>query len=176
MEERSLVAFQRADQLYREATAERKPEKIEAAKQALEEYRARYPRRRPSPLANYYLANLHYQDRAYEDARSAYTLALERGAKGDLALLCQLAIAYSWEAQGQYANALRAYQDGVARTTPKHFLFEEFLLAQARMQELQKEGPRAIDAYRQLLREHPESRRAQEIRSRIAFLEGQGSR
>ena len=175
-QEASLDAFSRAAQLYREVTAEGKLEKSGDARRVLEEFLAQHSRSRATPLAAYYLGNLHYRAQAFAEARAAYQQALQRGAKGDLALLSRAGIAYSWESEGQYANARRAYEETLAQLTPKHFLYEELVLAQARMQELQKDLPLALDTYRRLLKERPESRRADEIRSRIAMLEGLQSR
>ena len=175
-QETSLDAFSRAAQLYREVTTEGKLEKSEDARRVLEEFLAPHSRSRAAPLAAYYLGNLHYRAQGYAEARAAYQQALQRGAKGDLALFSRVGIAYSWESERQYADAGRAYGDTLAQLTSKHFLYEELVLAQARMQELQKELPLALDTYRRLLRERPESRRADEIRSRIAMLEGLQSR
>ncbi|HLC42783.1 MAG TPA: tetratricopeptide repeat protein [Methylomirabilota bacterium] len=171
-QEASLDAFSGAAQLYREVTTECKLDKAGDARRLLEEFLAKHSRTPAAPLAAYYLANLHYRAQAYETARAAFQQALQRGAKGDLALLSQVGIAYSWESEGQYANARRAYEGTLAQLTPTHFLYEEVGMALARMQELQKELPLALDTYRRLLKEHPGSRRADEIRSRIAVLEG----
>ena len=174
--EAQLDAFARASQLYREVITEGKAAQGEEAKRALEDFLARHSRSAVAGVAAYYLGNLQYQVRQYESARASYARALERGSRDDLVLVARLGIAYSWEAQGQYANALKAYQDGLANMAQKNFLYEEFLLAQARLQELQQDVPRALDSYRQLLRDRPESRRAEEIRARIASLEGQGKK
>ena len=73
----------------------------------------------------------------------------------------------------QFSAPSTAHVEGtLAQLTPKHFLYEEVIMGLARMQELQKELPLALDTYRRLLKERPESRRADEIRSRIAMLEG----
>lgn len=171
-QEASLDAFSRAAQQYREVITEGKLEKTGDARRALEEFLAKHSRSQAAPLAAYYLGNLHYRAQAHVDARAAFQRALQRGAAGDLALLSQVGIAYAWESEGQYASARRAYEGTLAQLTPKHFLYEEVIMGLARMQELQKELPLALDTYRRLLKERPESRRADEIRSRIAMLEG----
>ena len=174
-EEANLQAFSHASQLYREATAEGKSEKSGEARKALEEFLGTHGRSRSASLAAYYLGNLLFQSKEYEQARTAYVKAINNRAAHHLLLLCQLGVAYSWEAQGQFAPALRAYQDGLAKATPKHFLYEELVVGQARMQESQQEISLALETYRGFLRDRPESPRADEIRSRIAMLEGQGN-
>lgn len=143
--------------------------RAEAAK-ALQALIDRYPRLKAVPQAAYQLGNLHYQNKAFEEARRAYQLALDRGATGALATLCHLGIAYAWEAQGEYARALGAFEAAGKGLAPQDFLYEEALLGVARSHELLKEPERAREAYQRLLKDVPQSRRAEEVRARLASL------
>lgn len=168
-----LTAFSQASALVQEALSpQRRPEQAEAAIRALEDFVARYPRHRAIPQAAYALGNLRYQTKAYEAARDAYRTALRRGAPDSLGVLCRLGIGYSWEAQGNYPNALAAYQEAVASRGSKDFLYEESLLAVARAQELIQQRELAAETYRELLRDRPQSGRVEEVRARLAGLEG----
>jgi len=139
---------------------------------ALESVIQRYPRLRALPHAAYQLGNLHYQAGAHEEARKAYQLALATGARGTLAMLCRLGIGYTWEVQGDHAEALAAFDTGLQGSTPREFLYEEFLLGVARTQQLLGQRDRARETYQRLLKELPESRRAEDVRARLASLEG----
>jgi tetratricopeptide (TPR) repeat protein len=169
--------FSHASWLVQDAlSSQARPEQVEVAVRALEEFIARYPRHALVPQAAYHLGNLRYQTKAYDLARDAYRLALEKRAAGSLGTLCRLGIGYSWEAQGNYKNALAAYQEEAARQGTKDFLHEETLLAVARTQEVLQQREQAIESYRRILRDLPQSGRAEEVRSRLASLEGSARR
>ncbi|MBI4609587.1 MAG: tetratricopeptide repeat protein [Candidatus Rokubacteria bacterium] len=139
---------------------------------ALESVIQRYPRLKTLAQAVYQLGNLHYQAGSFGEARKAYELALARGARGSLATLCRLGIGYTWEVQGDHAKALAAFEAGLQGLTPQEFLYEEFLLGVARAQQLLGQRDRAREAYQRLLKELPQSRRAEDVRARLASLEG----
>ena len=143
----------------------------EAAVRKLEEAIARYPSNPLVPQAAYHLGNLRYQGASYEAARGAYTLALAKGAGGSVAHLCRLGIGYTWEAQGKYGEASAAYQEALLRLGATDFLYEEVLMGIARTEELTGKLDRALETYRRILRELPQTRRAEDIRSRLASLE-----
>jgi tetratricopeptide (TPR) repeat protein len=143
----------------------------EAAIRRLEEAIARYPSNRSVPQAAYHLGNLRYDAHAYEAARGAYTLALAKGASGSLTHLCRLGVGYAWEGQGNYGNALAAYQEALLHLGPTDFLYEEVLMAVARAAELTGKLDQALESYRRILREVPQTRRADDIRWRLASLE-----
>lgn len=143
----------------------------EAGIQKLEEAIARHPSSRLVPRAAYHLGNLRYRAGAWEAARRAYRLALDRGARGSLAQLCRLGLAYAWEGEGKAAEALGAYREALARLGPRDFLYEETLLGLARSAELAGQTDEAREAYRRLLRELPRSPRAEAIRGRLTALE-----
>ncbi len=169
---RGLQEVAEASALAQEAVAPQAPAaQRDAAARKLEEVITRYPSNRLIPQAAYHLGNLRYQARAYEAARGAYTLALAKGARGTLAALCRLGIGYAWEAQGKYEEALAAYQDALGHLSAADFLYEETLMAVARADELAGKLDQARETYRRILREVPQTRRANDIRRRLASLE-----
>ena len=143
----------------------------EAAIRRLDEAIARYPSSRLVPQAAYHLGNLRYDAHAYEAARGAYTVALAKGASGSLVHLCRLGIGYSWEAQGKYGDALGVYQEALLHLAPTDFIYEEVLMAVARAAELTGKPDQALETYRRILREVPQTRRADDIRWRLVRLE-----
>ncbi len=148
----------------------------EAAVRRLEEAIARYPSNPLIPQAAYHLGNLRYQAASWEAARGAYTLALAKGARNSLASLCRLGIGYAWEGQGKYAEALAAYQEVLLHLGASDFLYEEVLMGVARTEELTGKRDRALETYRRILRELPQTRRGDDIRSRLASLESSSRR
>lgn len=141
------------------------------AVRALESVIERYPRLTALPQAAYQLGNLRYDAREFDRARQAYELALAKGAQGTLATLCRLGIGYAWEAQGEPAKALAAFEAGLRGLTAPGFLYEELLLNVARTHELLGQRERAREAYQRALKDLPDSPRADHIRSRLASLE-----
>ena len=167
-----LEAVAEAGALAQEALApQASPPEREAAIRKLEEVIARYPSNRLVPEAAYHLGNLRYQAKAYEGARGAYTLALAKGAGSTLAPLCRLGIGYTWEAEGKNGEALAAYRDALTRLGSSDFLYEETLISLARGEELSGKLVEARETYRRVLREFPQTRRADDIRGRLASIE-----
>jgi tetratricopeptide (TPR) repeat protein len=104
-------------------------------------------------------------------ARAAYEIALAKGAGGSLRTLSATGVAYTWEAQKNYANAATAFETAARGLGPKQFFFEETLLDLARAQALAGKPGEARATYERLLKEAPETRRAEDIRGRMAALE-----
>lgn len=169
---RGLAELDLATPRIREAQSPQASAELRAAAiKALESVIERYPWLTALPHAAYQLGNLRYQAKQFDRARTAYQLALAKGARGSLATLCWLGIGYAWEAQGDHANALAAFQAALQGLTAQDFLYEELLVSLARSHELLGQRDRAREAYQRLLKDLPQSRRAEEIRSRLASLE-----
>lgn len=147
------------------------PETRAAAAQALEAVIAQHPRYAGLPEAAYRLGNLRYDAREYPAARGAYQIALAKGATGTVRVLAGAAIGYTWEAEKDYAKAQTAFEATLAGLGPKDFLYENLLLDIARVQEFGGRRDAALETYRRLLKDVPDSRRADDIRTRIASLQ-----
>jgi len=151
-----------------QATAEARAEAIKALQSVID----RYPRLTALPRAAYQLGNLHYQAKAFDEARKAYQLCLSKEARGTLAALCRLGLGYAWEAQGEHAKALTAFEEALKGLTPQDFLYAELLTNVARSYDLLGQSDRAREVYARLLKEFPQSRRGEEILGHLARLEG----
>src|SRR5207244_7149741 len=112
----------------------------------------------------------------HEAARGAYELTLAKGASGSLAALAGMGIGYSWEAEKNYASAAQAYERLVKGLGPKDFMYEEALSAEARAEELAGKPAVAIELYQRLLRDVPDTRRAEDVRSHLANLRTRAAR
>jgi len=149
------------------ATAEQRT----AAAQALEAVIAQHPRYAGLPEAAYRLGNVRYDAREYAAARGAYQIALAQGATGTVRGLAAAGIGYTWEAEKDYAKAQSAFEATLVGLGPKDFLYEGLLLDIARTQESGGRRDAALETYRRLLKDVPDSRRADDIRTRIASLQ-----
>lgn len=149
------------------ATAEQRA----AAAQALEAVIAQHPRYASLPEAAYRLGNVRYDAREYAAARGAYQIALAKGAAGAIKLMAAAGIGYTWEAEKDYAKAQTAFEAALAGLGPKDFLYEALLLDIARTQEFGGRRDAALETYRRLLKDVPDSRRADDVRTRIASLQ-----
>ncbi len=147
------------------------PELRAQAAQALEAVIAQHPRYAGLPEAAYRLGNVRYDAREYAAARGAYQVALAKGATGAIRLLAASGIGYTWEAEKDYAKAQTAFEAALAGLGPKDFLYEGLLLDVARTQEFGGRRDAALETYRRLLKDVPDSRRADDIRTRIASLQ-----
>jgi tetratricopeptide (TPR) repeat protein len=149
-----------------EATAESKATAIKE----LEGLLAQYPKARMAPEAAYDLGNLRLAMNNYAGARQAYERALERSAPPIIATLARSGIARTWEAERDFVKAADAYGALVKDLDPKSFAYEETLLDWARTLELAGRKPEAVAAYQKLLKDVPNARRADDVRTRLATL------
>ena len=147
------------------------PETRAGAAQALEAVIAQHPRYAGLPEAAYRLGNVRYAAGEYAAARGAYQIALAQGATGTVRGLAAAGIGYTWEAEKDYAKAQSAFEAALVGLGPKDFLYEGLLLDIARTQEFGGRRDAALATYRRLLKDVPDSRRADDIRTRIASLQ-----
>jgi tetratricopeptide (TPR) repeat protein len=136
---------------------------------------ADYPRLSAIPQAAYQLGNLKYASGQYAAARAAYELAIAKGASGALRALAAMGIGYAWEAEKNYPAAAQAHAMAVKGLGAKDFLYEEALMAQARDEALAGKPAVAVEIYQRLLREMPGTRHAEDLRNRVASLQGRPS-
>lgn len=149
-----------------EATAEARA----AAIRDLEQLLARYPSARTVPEAAYELGNVRFAAGQYAAARSAYQLAEQRGATGLVRALARAGLARTWEAERDFVRAAEAYAALVKDLEPRSFLYEDALMDQARALELAGKKDEAIATYQRMLKEVPTTKRAEDVRSRLASL------
>jgi tetratricopeptide (TPR) repeat protein len=143
----------------------------ECIRDRLQAVLAQHSRSAAATQAAYQLGNLQYQAGDYAAARAAYEIALAKGASGSLRTLSASGVGYTWEAQKHYANAVTAYDAAARGLGPKQFFFEEALLDLARAQALAGKPADARVTYERVLKDAPESRRAEDIRGRLGALD-----
>lgn len=149
-----------------DATAEVKLAAVRDLEQLLE----RYPSARSVPTAAYELGNLRFASGQPAAARTAYELALQRGASGLVAAMARAGVARTWEAEREFGKAAEAYAALVQSLDPRSFLYEDALIDQARVLELSGKKVEAVAIYQKLLKELPTAKRADDVRSRLASL------
>jgi tetratricopeptide (TPR) repeat protein len=171
-ESRGLLALAQASALAQQAEGPASsPETREKAVQALEAVMTEYPRLSALPQVAYQLGNLRYGAGQYAAARGAYEVALAKGATGTVRTLSALGIGYCWEAEKAHDKAATAYEAAARSLGAKDFLYEEALLDLARAQELAGKPEAAVETYRRIIKEMPDSRRADEVQTKLAYLE-----
>jgi tetratricopeptide (TPR) repeat protein len=146
------------------------PDSAALAARQLEATLRQYPSSRLAAGAAYELGNLRYAERQYAAARSAYEVALAKGAAPTIRTLSRAGVAYTWEAEKNFVRAAEAFQAAMAGTGSADFLHEDLALDLARTQELAGRRDQAVETYRRLLKESAKTRRTDEIRARLASL------
>jgi len=141
------------------------------AEKALQDTITEYPRLSSVGQAAYLLGSLRFANGQYASARSAFELARDKAGSPTLAGLAALDVGYCWEGEKNYEAAEKAYQAAISGSNPKSFLYEEAMLDIARAQDLGGKRAAAIETYQRLLKDLPDSRRAEEFRSRMASLQ-----
>lgn len=142
----------------------------EATVRDLEAALQRYPSAATAPQAAFQLGHLRYAAQQYAAARGAYEVAVVKAGPGTIGTLARAGIGAAWEAERNYPKAAEAYQAALAPLTPKGFFYEELLIDLGRVQELAGKKADAVATYRRLLKEAPQTRRADEVRARLATL------
>ena len=171
-ESHGTMAFAQARALVAQAQTPGAPaDARERADKALQGVIADYPRLSSIAQAAYLLGSFRFAARQYSQARSSFELAREKSGSKSLAALAGLDIGYCWEAEKNYDAAEKAYLSTISGAKPKDFLYEEAMVDAARTQELGGKRAAALETYQRLLKDLPDTRRAEEIRSRVASLQ-----
>ena len=172
-EAQGAIAFTQARTLVMQAQAPgASADARQRAEKALQDVIAEFPRLSSIDQAAYLLGGLRFANAQYTSARTAYQMARDKAGSRTLAALAALDIGYTWEAEKNYTEAEKAYRSAISGADPKSFLYEEAMLAIARAQDLAGNRQAAIETYQRLLKDVPDSRRAEEFRSRMASLQG----
>ena len=162
--------FAAASTAYRQAmaaTGETTP--LAEAEQSLKQFLKDHARSASAAQVWYFLGNVEYRRGAHDAAITAFAEAARRDT-GSIGVLSRLGIGYAWEARKDPTRALAAYEEALKGRGPKEFLYAELLLGVARAQEQLTRTPAAIETYRRLLKDVPDSPRAEEVRARLAIL------
>jgi len=171
-ESQGSIAFTQARTLVAQAgTPSAAPDARERAEKALQAVITDYPHLSSVAQAAYLLGSLRFGAGQYPLARSSFELARAKAGSSSLAALAELDIGYCWEAEKNYGAAEKAYLSAISASKPKDFLYEEAMINAARAQELGGKRSAAVETYQRLLKDLPDSRRAEEIRSRVASLQ-----
>ena len=149
-----------------QATADQKAAGIRELEAAIKQY----PSGSGAADVAYELGNLRYDAQQYPQARGAWELAVAQGPSRTIKALSQGGIAYTWEAERNYAKAVEAFKIALTGLGPKDFYYEDLLIGLARTQELAGQKAEAIATYRRALTELAQSRRVEEIKARLAAL------
>jgi tetratricopeptide (TPR) repeat protein len=136
----------------------------------LETALTQYPSGPGAAQVAYELGSLRYDAQQYAQARGAWDLAVAQGAPRTLKALSLGGVAYTWEAERNYAKAVDAFKIALTGLGPKDFYYEELILGLGRTQELAGQKADAIATYRRALGELAQSRRLEEIKARLAAL------
>lgn len=162
-------AFLTVTQTYSQAMANGQEQALAGAAETIRQFLRGHPRSSVAAQAWYSLGNLEYQRRSLDAALAAFAEASRRDS-ASVGSLSRLGVGYVWEAKGDPARALEAYQSALGGRDPKDFLYGELILATARVQEELKQPGAAIESYKRFLQSAPSSARAEEVRIRLAIL------
>ena len=175
-ESRGEVALAAVTALVQQAAGpEATPDARAKAIAGLEAMLRDHPRFSGAGQVAYQLGNLRYATGAYAQARGAYEVALAKGGPAFLRALSALGIGYTWEAEKNYADAATAYEAALKAMPPKTFLYEDALMALARVQDLGGKASAAVETYQRLLKEVPDTRRSDDLKTRLATLKSRAN-
>ena len=162
LEEKGLQSLARADAGSTEAAKE--------AAGAFEQIVGGYSWTGSADRAAYYLAGLKARTGEADKAIDLYQGIIRKsGGKGDLAPLAQLGLGYALVSKGRMDEAITAFETAGkdARGIPDMALFEA-----ARIRQGKGEKEKALEGYRKIEAEYPQSAVIQGVRQRIIALGG----
>lgn len=162
IEEKGLQSLARADAGSTEAAKE--------AAEAFEQIVGGYGWTASADRAAYYLAGLKARTGEADRAIDLYQGIIRKSAgKGDLAPLAQLGLGYALVSKGRMDEAIAAFESAGKdpRGIPDMALFEA-----ARIRQGRGEREKALEGYRKIEAEYPQSAMIQAVRQRIIALGG----
>lgn len=136
----------------------------------LREYTEKYHRTSSSNQAYYYLGNIFYQIKDYDNAIYSYQKSIKRNSKGSIALLSNIGIGFAYETKKDYKRALEAFNDAVKLTSPGDTITFDIMKSIGRMQEKLNMKEEALVTYQKILNNNPESPLADDLRWHISTL------
>lgn len=136
----------------------------------LREFTERYHRTSSSNQAYYYLGNLCYQIKDYDNAIYSYQKAIKRNSKGTVALLSKIGTGFTYEAKKDYKRALESFNDAVKSTSPGDTITFDIMKSMGRMQEKLNMKEEALVTYQKMLNNNPESPLADDLRWHISTI------
>jgi tetratricopeptide (TPR) repeat protein len=174
-EEKALVLQDEALQIYQGANRsgqenpgkEKKEE--EELKKALDKFRrarSLYGWGRTGQVSELYIGHCLFALKEYDRAQAAYSRCLE----GPFRSIALNGLAYSFEAKGDYAQALENFQKDL--NEPDNPFQLESMLGAARCYEVLKDKPKALEMYQKALARFPKSSMAEFIRWKVSELKG----
>jgi tetratricopeptide (TPR) repeat protein len=104
------------------AVASNQPSELEAAAKAINEFLASHSGTRAGQQGFYLLGQVEFQRRQWDAAAAAFGEAARRDA-GSIGLLSRLGQGQAYEAKGDPARAVEAYQQALSGRGPKDFLY-----------------------------------------------------
>lgn len=145
------------------------PEATNEAVEILEEVTQNYGRTKACRLARILLGRLYYEKQDYDKAIAAYeTFLKSKNRKAELTAMAWEGLGYSYEAKGDFAEALGCYEK-LSQTELTH-VQGWAQMGRARCYEKLGELEKALGAYRELLADQPEHPKAPEARASIARI------
>lgn len=170
-EDKAQAIQQEARQIYTEAmfsvgNAEKQKENYKKALEKFQEALSFYTRGKISQLSYLYMGHCHYALKDYAQAIAAYTRCLS----GPYRPIALDGIAHSFEAQGDFEQALEHFQKNIEEE--RHPYFMAALLGAARCYEALQQKPKALEFYEKALQKKPPERMAEFIQRKINELKG----
>lgn len=150
--------------------AEATPEKLASLEQFLLSHANTHPKTGATVYARYYLGSIAFLRGEYDRSTEQYRAGIATGkAVGIVEYLLRDGIARSLEAKGDYPGAAAAYREAAGFTQAD--MKDQSLLGEARCLALSGKKAEASALYRQILKDHPESKARNLIEIQLAQME-----
>jgi tetratricopeptide (TPR) repeat protein len=146
------------------------PEKLAALEQFLLAHVGMHPKTRATVYARYYLGSIQFLRGEYDRSAAQFRDGIATGkAAGIMEYLLRDGIGRSLEGKGDFAAAASAYRE--AAGFAQHEMKAQSLLSEARCLALAGRTAEAAALYRQILKDHPETRSRNLIEIQLAQME-----
>lgn len=144
------------------------PQKLAQLGQFLDSYANAHPGRKPTGFARYYLGSIAYLQGDYDLSAAQFRAAmgLLTNKESIMVYLVRLGLAQALEAKGDLPGALAAYRDAADHSTGE--LRTQPWMGEARVLIAMGKKAEAIERYRDILRENPDSPMREVIEIRLS--------
>lgn len=151
-----------------QASGEADPQKLVQLEQFLTAYVNRHPGQKITRFARYYLGSIAYLQGDYDMSAAHFRAAMGLAADEEniMVFLVRQGLAQALEAKGDLPGALAAYRDAAAHFTGE--LRTQPWMGEARVLAAMGKQAEAIERYRSILRENPDSPMREVIEIRLS--------
>lgn len=163
VQEKAMVKLSEAENIYKEA---KKDEEYNKAKEAFQSVLKQYPWSKAARIALFYKGSCQYQLKEYKEAGITFKVFVDKYSRYPIVPFVLLNLAGIYEAQNDYAGAVKVYENILSRY-PRHSVASMAQLGKGNCLEQSGKLDPAREAYQMVMSLYPTSEWAEEAKTQL---------